>query len=546
MKCVMGDRSVMSRRLRLGAVAIVVAMAMMSAACGSGGDTSAPDAPPTTVPDEGTPKAGGTLKVGITADQNGYDAASARWDPVGNLVGSTIYDSLMKFDADRKLQPNLAQSVTSNAEGTVWTITMRPDVTFQDGTPADAEAVKLNIETRKADPLAGTALDPVQEVRVTGPLTTEVVMKQPWFGYDATLAAQGGYLVAPATINDTSADAEPIGTGPFAFKSWSKGNSFEVVKNDSYWQADKPYLDGIVFTIVPDQTALMAAIRAGNVDMVMTDDATSIKTLRSSDDLRSIEDVNAETAYVQMNEAVKPFDNIHARRALAYATDQQSLIDSVGQGIGLPADSPYTEDSQWHVVDSKYVTFDAEKAAEELAAYTADTGESKLSFTLKLSTGGAFPQVAVALQAQWSAVGIDAQIDELEQATFLADSFLGNYQASIFRNFGYVNPDSNYLFWSSTTAKGVGTGSINFTQTKVAAIDEGLDGARASNDDATRKAYYDQVQQALNQELPYVWLYHVVWALGARPDVGGLSQPQALGFGRTDAKPWWTDIWLKS
>ena len=70
-------------------------------------------------------------------------------------------------------------------------------------------------------------------------------MKQPWFGYDATLAAQGGYLVAPATINDTSADAKPIGTGPFTFKSWSKGNSFEVVKNDSYWQADKPYLDGI-------------------------------------------------------------------------------------------------------------------------------------------------------------------------------------------------------------------------------------------------------------------------------------------------------------
>ena len=542
----MGDRSGRSRRLRIGAVAFVVVMAMFAAACGSGSDSSAPDAPATTVPDEGTPKAGGTLKVGITADQNGYNAASARWDPVGNLVGSTIYDSLTKFDADRKLQPNLAQSVTSNADGTVWTITMRPGVTFQDGTPADAEAVKLNIETRKADPLAGTALDPVQEVRVTGPLTTEVVMKQPWFGYDATLAAQGGYLVAPATINDTSADAKPIGTGPFTFKAWNKGSSFEVVRNESYWQADKPYLDGVTFTIVPDQTALMAALRAGDVDFVMTDDATSIKTLRSSSDLRSIEDVNAETAYVQMNEATPPFDNAHARRALAYATDQQSLIDSVGQGIGLPADSPYTEDSQWRVADPKYVTFDAEQAKTELQAYTADTGESKLSFTLKLSTGGAFPQVAVALQAQWAAVGIDAQINELEQTTFLTDSFLGNFQASIFRNFGYVNPDSNYLFWSSTTAKGIGTGSINFTQTKVPAIDEGLDGARGTNDDAQRKAYYDQVQQALNQELPYVWLYHVVWALGARPDVGGLSEPQSLGFGRTDAKPWWTDIWIKS
>jgi peptide/nickel transport system substrate-binding protein len=542
----MGDGSVRSARWRVGALVVVVAMAMMAAACSSGGDTSAPDAPATTVPDEGTPKSGGVLEVGVTADQNGYDASSARWDVVGNLMGSTIYDSLMKFDENRELQPNLAESVTPNADGTVWTITMRPNITFQDGTPADAEAVKLNIDTRKADPLAGTALDPVEEVVVTGPLTTEVHMKQPWFGYDATLAAQGGYLVAPTTINDTSDDPKPIGTGPFAFKAWNKGSSFEVVRNESYWQEGKPYLDGVTFTIVPDQTALLAAIRAGDVDMVMTDDATAIKTLRSSDDLKSIEDVNAETAYVQMNEAAAPFDNEHARRALAYATDQQSLIDSVGQGIGLPADSPYTEDSQWRVDDPKYVSYDPEKAAEELAAYTADTGQSKLSFTLKLSTGGAFPQVAVALQAQWAAVGIDAQIGELEQATFLADSFLGNYQASMFRNFGYVNPDSNYLFWHSSTAKGIGTGSINFTQTKVPAVDEGLDGARASNDDVQRKAYYDQVQQGLNGELPYVWLYHVVWVIGAQPDVGGLAEPQALGFGRTDAKPWWNDIWLKS
>jgi len=542
----MGDRSVSSRRLRVGALAVVALMAMMATACGSSSDNGSSVAPATTVLDEGTPKAGGTLKVGITADQDGYNAASARWDPVGNLVGSTIYDSLMKFGADRKVEPNLAQSVTSNAEGTVWTITMRPNITFHDGTPADAAAVKLNIDTRKADPLAGAALDPVDEVVVTGPLTAEVHMNQPWFGYDATLAAQGGYLVAPATINDTSADAEPIGTGPFSFVSWSKGNSIKVKRNESYWQSGKPYLDAVEFKIVPDQTALMSAVRTGDVDMVMTDDSTSIKTLRSSSDLRSVEDVNAETAYVQMNEATAPFDNAHARRALAYATDQQSLIDSVGQGIGLPADSPYTADSQWRVADPKYVTYDAEKAAAELQAYTADTGQSKLSFTLKLSTGGAFPQVAVALQAQWAAVGIDAQIGEEEQVSFLADSFLGNYQASIFRNFGYVNPDSNYLFWSSTTAKGIGTGSINFTQTKVPAIDEGLNGARASNDDTARKQYYDQVQQALNQELPYVWLYHVVWALGARPNVGGLSEPQSLGFGRTDAKPWWTDIWIKS
>ena len=332
----MRDRSVSSQRWRIGLVAVAVVLAMVAAACGSSNDNSSADAPPTTVLDEGTPTPGGTLKVGITADQDGYNATSARWDPIGNLVGSTIYDSLMKFDADRKLQPNLAESVTSNADGTVWTITMRPNVNFHDGTPADAAAVKLNIDTRKADPLAGTALDPIQEVVVTGPLTAEVRMKQPWFGYDATLAAQGGYLVAPATINDTSADAKPIGTGPFEFKSWSRGDSFKVVRNDSYWQSGKPYLEGIDFKIVPDQTALMSAVRSGDVDMVMTDDASSIKTLRSASDLRSIEDVNAETAYVQMNEAAAPFDNIHARRALA-VRDRPAVADRLRRPGHRPA-----------------------------------------------------------------------------------------------------------------------------------------------------------------------------------------------------------------
>ena len=137
-------------------------------------------------------------------------------------------------------------------------------------------------------------------------------------------------------------------------------------------------------------------------------------------------------------------------------------------------------------------------------------------------------------------------LQEDQSASFLADTFFGKFQAELFRNFGYVNPDSNYLFWHSSQAKGIGTGSINFTQTKVPAIDAGLDSARGTPDDTARKQYYDQVQQAINHELPYIWLYHNVWALAARPEVGGLGEPQALGFGRTDAKTWWPDIWLKS
>jgi len=532
-----------ARRTAVTIVAAFTTLALLAGACGSSSKSSG--APADTIVNEGTPVAGGTLKVGITSDTDGYSAATNRWDVLGNLVGSSIYDTLTKWDENRKIQPYLAQAVTPNAGGTVWTIALRPGITFQDGTPLDGAAVKLNIDTRRNDAIAGGALEPISDVTVKDPSTVLVTMKRPWFGYDATLAAQGGYMVAPATINDPNGSQHPIGTGPFSFVSWTPGSSFKVKKNPTYWQSGKPYLDGIDFSIVPDQAALVAAVRAGDIDLAMTDDAGSIKTLRSESDIRSIEDPVSETTYVQLQEDAPPFNNRHARAALAYATNQQQVIDVVGQGVGQVATSPYSPQSPWSVADAKYVNYDLEQAKNELQQYTQDTGEAKLSFTLRYSAGGAFSKVAQTLQGQWAQVGIAVTLREDQAASFLADTFFGKFQAEVFRNFGYVNPDSNYLFWHSSQAKGIGTGSINFTQTRVPAIDAGMDGARGTPDDTTRKQDYDQVQQAINQELPYIWLYHVVWALAARPNVGGLAEPQALGFGRTDSKTWWPDIWLK-
>ena len=533
-----------SRRFAITAAATFTALALLAGACGSKGSSSG--APADTVANEGTPTPGGTLKVGITSDTDGYNAATNRWDPLGNLVGSSIYDTLTKWDENRKIQPYLAKSVTPDAAGTVWTISLRSGVNFQDGTPLDGAAVKLNIDTRRNDAIAGGALEPISDVAVKDASTVVVTMKRPWFAYDATLAAQGGYMVAPATINDPNGSQHPIGTGPFSFVSWTPGSTIKVKKNPTYWQAGQPYLDGIDFSIVPDQSALVSALRAGDIDLAMTDDAGSIKTVRADSDIRSIEDPVSETTYVQVQEAAPPFNNKHARAALAYATDQQQVLDVVGQGVGEVATSPYSTKSPWAVADTKYLNYDIAKAKDELALYTQETGQPGLNFTLRFTVGGAFPKVAETLQAQWAQAGITTTLQADQSASFLADTFFGKFEAELFRNFGYVNPDSNYLFWHSSQAKGIGTGSINFTQTKLPAVDAGLDRARATGDDAARKQDYDQVQQALNQELPYIWLYHNVWALAARPNVGGLGEAQALGFGRTDAKTWWPGVWLKS
>src|SRR5690606_894146 len=206
------------------------------------------------------------------------------------------------------------------------------------------------------------------------------------------------------------------------------------------------------------------------------------------------------------------------------------------------ADQPYTEDEEFFVEDSRYPAYDPAKAQEHVQAYEAQTGQP-LSFTLITPTSNQQRQEAELLQAQWAAVGIDASINALEQGSFLAAPFLGDFQAAMFRNFAYVNPDSNYIFWHSSFANP--DGGINFGGIRSAALDDALDTARRTQDVETRREQYQRAVQAINEEVAYIWLYHNVWGLAARDDVGGLGVPQELGFARQDGKPWWSQLWLK-
>lgn len=535
------------RLVGLAAPAVIAGLVLSSCSstdtAGSGSQTqgSVNQAAPK---DEGTPVNGGTLRVALPAEIDGLNPVNSRWSVEGNMLGSSVFDTLLTFDENRNLVPRLATSVTPNTEGTVWTIKLREGVRFHDGTPLDAAAVKLNIESRKADPITGSALAPVSEVAVVDPLTTEVRMSTPWFGYDYTIAAQGGYMVAPAQIRaEGGGKSMAIGTGPFAqTEPFTPGVPIKVKRFEDYW-GDKAHLDGITFTALVDDEGRAAALKANDLDLMLTQNAQSIVEFRSSPGFVQVEDYLAEEAFAMLNLATPPFDNINARRALAYATDRQAIVDGIGQGVTKEADGPYAEGEKYHPGDAGYPSYDPEKAREAIEAYKRETGQSELAFTISTSAGE--KRTAEVLQAQWSEVGIKASIDSAEQATFLAGMFTSRFQVAMFRNFAYVNPDSNYIFWHSSQAKGVGVGSINFGQLKSPELDRALDTARATNDEATRTEQYRKLTPILNAELPYIWTYHNNWALTASDKVGGLGVAQRLGFGRQDAKPIWAALWLK-
>ena len=537
------------RRHRAGAFLAAAAVIGGAAAC-SGSTTSGSAAGTVPPANQAAPKTevpavdGGTLKVGLSAELDGMNPVTSRWSIDGNMVASTVFDPLMTFDENRNLVPKLAESMKSNDTGTEWTIKLRPNVKFHDGSPLNAQAVKKNIDARKAQPLTGGALAPIESVTTTDDLTTVVKMSTPWFGYDYTVAAQGGYMAAPGQIDSGDlAIKKAVGTGPFMMEGeFTPGKPIVVKKNPQYW-GDKAHLDGITFTAIVDEQGRINALKAHDVDLILTQNAEGIRTFRETPGIKQVEDVAGEEAYAMLGMTTPPFDNIHARKAVAYATNPAELVETIGDGVLKPANGPFIEGERFYNPDSGYVAYDPEKAKQEIELYKQDTGKPDLEFAIRSDVGE--KHVAEPLQGQLAAVGIKATVDVQEQVTFLTTMFLGQFQMAMFRNFAYVNPDSNYIFWHSSQAKGVGVGSINFGQLKSPDLDKALDEARGNKDDASRAEQYKKLTPVLNATVPYVWLYHNDWALAGDEKVGGLSVPGKLGFASQDAKPWWNQLFLQ-
>jgi ABC-type transport system substrate-binding protein len=500
--------------------------------------------------DAGTPKDGGTLTFGVAAESDGYDPVNSRLALDGMTVASAIYDPLIRFDENRKPVPYLAESVMPNADATVWTIKARPNVTFHDGTPFNGEAIKVNIEQRTKSPLAGVSLEPIESVTTTDSMTAQVKMRRPWNAYDYTLAAQGGLMISPTALlkpdgtTNTDAANNPVGTGPFSFVSRQRDTNMVVKKNPNYWQPGKPHLDGIEFRIITEPTSRTQSLESGQIDAMITEQTNAIKKFRTEPGYVQAEDFAGEESFVMLNMGKAPFDNANARKALAYATDRQALIDGIGDGLPPDANQPYVPSEQWYVNDHGYPDHDPVKAKEAVEQYKKDTGQATLSFELTNRPGGSEDKLAQLLQQQYKQVGIDMQIKTIEQSQLILQAVYGRFEAMSFRNFAYVEPDSNYIFWHSSTAKGLEQISINFSQMKDPELDAALDKARATSDPEQRKQSYATVVKRMDAVMPYIWIYHNLWAIIAKDKVKGLEHAQSIGFSRLDGKTWWGDLWL--
>jgi len=550
-------RSFMARGAAVGgAVVLAGAAGGALAACGSSSSGSssttaaAGSAPGVGV---GTPVQGGSLTVGLVAEIDGFYPPANHWDTNGFIYAQCLYDPLTAIAADGSIQPYLAESVTPNSTYDTWTLTLRPNVKFHDGSPLTSTVVVNNFSALKASLLTGQALTQVVSCTAADASTVVYKLQGPNPQFPAGLATQVGYVVGQAMIDQANAkvaNPTPVGTGPFVFQTWQPNNHFVATKNPNYWRAGLPYLDQITLRPIPDTIQRESTLRTGGVDMMGSTDPDTIKRFSGQSGYQVIDTLTGvigepSMAFVMLNTVVPPTNDLRIRQALAKGLDQATVQKVFGGGYGVPVNGLFLKDSPYYS-NTGYPTFDPAGAKQLVAEYKAEHGTPSLE--LVTITDPRLAQVVQVIQQMWNQVGFDVTITQIEQAQLINDFIAGKFQAATSYQFGATTPDLNYVWWSTTTAGPVGSIALNFARNSDPVIEQNMLAGRAATTQAARVTAYQTVNERLAKDLPYLWLEQYIFSEVATSRVQNFANPtlpngmKAYAFDEGIFSP--TAIWL--
>jgi ABC-type transport system substrate-binding protein len=508
-------------------------LVLAAAACGGGddgeesSDTEESGERSLTIEAEGDPVAGGAIAVGLEAETDGWDPVNNRWAASGHTVALAVYDPLATWTPEGEVAPYLAETFTPNEDFTQWDIVLRPDITFHNDEPLNAEAVAKLLNAHRESALTAPALEPVETVEPVDDLTVRVTMNQPWSVFPVVLTGQPGYVAAPEQLDSDDAAQRAIGTGPFEQKEWIPDREFVATKNPNYWREGLPYLEEVTFLPIPDTQSRVDTLETGGINITATTDDEAIVQARDdaeAGDVQLLEDGSlGEEALVMLNTDVPPLDDIRVRQALAYATNKEAYIETLGSGIFQPANGPFSPSSRWYnpEVEEVYPQYDPERARQLVDEYEAENGPIVFDFAAPPIVTN--QEVLALVASQWAEVGIETTQGAKEQATFILDAVSGNFSANLWRQFGSPDPDGDYVWWAEQNANPIGEFSLNMARNRDPELTDALNRGRETDVFEDRKAAYDEVQVKLAEDLPYFWLSATLWALIADDQLRGVG-----------------------
>jgi peptide/nickel transport system substrate-binding protein len=500
-----------------------------------------------------TPQRGGSVTIAMSSDIDGFDPASSHFDNTGLTYANAVFDTLTSVAADGSIRPHLAASVTPNADMTQWTVTLRPNVKFHDGSPLTADVVAQNFHALKTSALTGQAVTPVTGVTTSGDLSITFHCQEPLVAFPAYLCTQVGYVVALAQLdNTTSGSQNPIGTGPFKIVSWEPNVSFIVERNPDYWHKGLPYLDKVTFKPIVSDESRESSLRSGTVDLMVSHDPGIIADLQSNANFQQVTDLHTSVGqpdmdFIMLNVEAAPLNDLTVRQALAYATNAPEVVRLFGRGVQTPNTSMFPPGSIYRPADNGYPQYNLTKAKQLVAQAKANHG-GELTLNLADITDPRQAEIIQAVGSMWEAAGFKVNLNQIQQVTYIDNLVGGSFQAAADEQFGSPDPDLNYVWLSPTTANP--PIALNFARNKDPRIETALQQGRTHAEREARIEAYQTVDKLLAEDLPYLWFSRASWSITGSNTVMNFANPilpdgtRGQGFGGGVFTP--AQIWMKA
>ncbi|MBK1613450.1 ABC transporter substrate-binding protein [Rubrivivax gelatinosus] len=448
------------------------------------------------------------LVLGMVLEPPGLDPTVAAAAAIGEIVHYNVLEGLTKIAMDGRVLPLLAASWTVSPDGRSYVFKLRRGVTFSDGAPFDAAAVKWSFERAKAEGSTNKAkkavFDNIARITVENPLTLILTLDSA----DPTLLFRLGE--SPAVIlhpaSAANAATRPVGTGPFRVEDWKRGASVTLAKWPGHRDAARVALERVVFRFINDPAAQVSALLAGDVDAMPRFAALqALPQLRA--DRRFVVEVGntAGKGILALNNRRKPLDDPRVRRALTHAIDRQAFIAGAQEGLGKPIGSHFAPTDAGYVELSGLYPHDPARA-RALLKEAGVTTPLRLTLTLPpppyARKGG---EIVAAMLAQ---VGVVAKIENVEWAQWLSGAFKGSFDLTLINHvepldYATAYADPKYYF---------GYDSVDFRR---------LVARHAGSHDAREKTrLWREIQRKLADDAVNVFLWNpaqvAVWRKGLR------------------------------
>jgi len=470
-----------------------------------------------TAAQDATPTTGGILKVGLQADPTALDPHKQSLTAIWHVV-EHIYDRLVRVQPDLSVEPELAESWEISPDGLVYTFRLRSGVAFSDGTPLLASDVKFSFDRLKAPETASpSASDLAAVASVDAPDEATVVLNltAPDASLLAILSNQSCVVMSEAfvTANNNDVSQKALGTGPFTFREYVPNTRVVLDKNPTYWETGLPYVDGLELTIASDDTSRTTAVVTGTVDFIEYAPLRDIEILEQDANLTLAGDSNTNIRFVAFNTTREPFNNPLVRQAIAAVIDREAMLGPAVFGRGTPTEVLFPPD-YWAALPQEVRPADVARAQELLTEAGFPDG-----FTTSITSWSQYSflsAAAVVLQEQLKLIGIEAELNLVENATMLEQvNQTKQYDIAVTGTSAYVDPNS-VIFGNFKS-----TEASNFTGYNNPEVDALIDQGIAVTDQAQRAEIYQEIQRLLLQDLPWVSLFVANQYEAMRSDVKG-------------------------